>query len=201
MGVKAAVIPFDQTTKKYLALRTKKRLTLVSADSDAQYEKEFDFSVGSLEPQLSCPDTVEKVQPVSSIEGVAINQAVLGSCTNGRLEDLHIAVEILKGKQIHKNVRMIIAPASKNVYSQAVQLGYIDALVKAGAVIVNPGCGPCLGLHQGVLAKGETVISTTNRNFKGRMGSPDALIYLGSPATVAASAVNGEITDPREIVS
>ena len=199
MGVKTAVVPFNPTTKAYLTSKIKNDITPVTADSDALYEKEFEISIDSLEPQLSIPDSVEKVHPVRNYEGATINQAVLGSCTNGRLEDLHIAVEILKGKKIHKKVRMIIIPASKKVYSQAVQLGYIDALVKAGVVIVNPGCGPCLGLHQGVVAKGETVISTTNRNFKGRMGSPDALIYLGSPATVAASAVKGVITDPQEM--
>ena len=156
--------------------------------------------MGNIEPQIACPDKVDNVKPVSDIVGTEIHQAVLGSCTNGRLDDLAVAAEILKGKTISKNVRMIVAPASRLIYLAAVEHGYIQTFVNAGATVVNPGCGPCLGLHQGVLAEGECAISSTNRNFKGRMGSPEAQIYLGSPATVAASALKGKITDPRDVI-
>ena len=140
------------------------------------------------------------MKPVSEVAGIEIDQAVLGSCTNGRLEDLEIAAMILEGKRIASNVRMIVVPASREVYLEALKGGYIEIFLKAGATIINPGCGPCLGAHQGVLASGEKAITSTNRNFRGRMGSPDSEIYLASPATVAVSAIKGEITDPREVL-
>jgi len=200
-GAKAAIIPPDKKILDYLKSKTKETFEVVYSDKDAEYEKTFDFDVENIEPQVSCPDKVDNVIPVSKVIGVKINQAVLGSCTNGRLEDFAVATDILKGKTISKNVRMIVAPASRSVYLEAVKEGYIEIFLKAGATVVNPGCGPCLGLHQGVLADGECVISSTNRNFKGRMGAPGADIYLGSPATVVASAVKGEITDPRDVMS
>lgn len=199
-GAKAAIIPPDKKILDYLKLRTKESFEMIHSDKDAEYEKTFDFDVTDTEPQVACPDKVDNVKPVSKVTGVTINQAVLGSCTNGRLEDFAIASDILKGKTISKNVRMIVVPASRSVYLEAIKRGYIEIFLKAGAIIVNPGCGPCLGLHQGVLADGECVISSTNRNFKGRMGASGAEIYLGSPATVAASAVKGEITDPKDMI-
>ena len=200
MGTKAAIIPPDKKTVDYVTSKTNVKFNVVSSDEDATYEKTYDFDVSDIEPQIACPDKVDNVKPVSDIVGTEIHQAVLGSCTNGRLDDLAVAAEILKGKTISKNVRMIVVPASRLIYLAAVEHGYIQTFVNAGATVVNPGCGPCLGLHQGVLAEGECAISSTNRNFKGRMGSPEAQIYLGSPATVAASALKGKITDLRDVI-
>ena len=200
MGSKAAIIQPDEKTRKYLKFTSKKTNEIVKSDKDVEYEKIFDFDVEDIEPQVSCPDKVDNVKPISQVLGVNINQAVLGSCTNGRLEDLAIASQILKNKKISKNVRMLVIPTSRLVYLEAIKRGYIETFLKSGATIINPGCGPCLGLHEGVVGKGETVISSTNRNFKGRMGSPEAQIYLASPATVAISALKGEISDPREKV-
>jgi homoaconitase/3-isopropylmalate dehydratase large subunit len=153
--------------------------------------------VNELEPQIACPHTVDNVKPVSEVIGTKINQALIGTCTNGRINDLKIASEILKDKIIFKNTRLLVFPASMEVYVEAMELGILKELVKSGAVIMNPGCGPCLGAHEGALAPGEICLSTANRNFKGRMGCKDAEVYLASPATVAASALSGEITDVR----
>ncbi len=198
MGAKAAIIQPDEKTFNYLKFTTKKTYKIVKSDKDAKYEKIFDFNVEDIEPQVSCPDKVDNVKPINQVIGINIDQAVLGSCTNGRLEDLAIASSILKDRRISKNVRMIVIPASRLVYLDAIKKGYIEIFLKSGATIINPGCGPCLGLHEGVVGKDETVISSTNRNYKGRMGSPQAKIYLASPATVAISAIKGEISDPRE---
>ena len=200
MGAKAAIILPDKKTVEYAKSRTNVKFESVYADNDARYEQTFDVDVESIEPQVSCPNMVDNVKSVSEVAGVHIDQAVLGSCTNGRLEDLAVVAEIMKDRTILKNVRMIIVPASRFVYLEAIRRGYVQIFLKAGAVLVNPGCGPCLGLHQGVLAEGECAISSTNRNFRGRMGSPYAKVYLGSPATVAASALKGEITDPRDVM-
>lgn len=143
------------------------------------------------------PHAVDNVAPVSGIRNVKIDEAFIGTCTNGRLEDLSIAAKILKGRRINKRVRCIIAPASASIFEDAIKAGYIRVLTEAGCVVVSPGCGPCVGTHEGVLADGEVAISSANRNFKGRMGNPNSFIYLGSPATVAASAIEGKITDPR----
>jgi len=199
MGAKAAIIPPDKKTVDYVVSKTNVKFDTVHSDKDATYEKMFDFDVSDLEPQVACPNTVDNVKPISDVVGTVIHQAVLGSCTNGRLEDLAVAAEILKGKNISRDVRMIVVPASQKIYLEAIKKGYIETLLRSGATIINPGCGPCLGLHQGVLAEDEVVISSTNRNFKGRMGSSNSSIYLGSPATVAASAIKGEIADPREV--
>ena len=198
-GAKAALIPPDSKTIEYVKSRTKKGFDIVKADNDANYEEILDFDVSNLEPMVACPHTVDNVKPVREVAGLEINQAVLGSCTNGRLEDLELAAKIIDGKNVHKNVRMIVVPASREIYLKAIEKGIIQKLVEAGAMVVNPGCGPCLGAHQGILASGERAITSTNRNFKGRMGSPDSEIYLASPATVVASAVRGEITDPRDL--
>lgn len=200
MGAKAAIIPPDIKIKDYLKSKTKKTFETIYSDEDAEYEKSFDFNITDIEPQISCPNKVDNVKPISQVKEIRINQAVLGSCTNGRIEDIKIASKIMKNKKVSKHVRMLVIPASRLVYIEAIKRGYIDTILKSGAIILNPGCGPCLGLHQGVLGEGECVISSTNRNFKGRMGSPKAQIYLGSPATVTASAIMGEITDPREIL-
>jgi 3-isopropylmalate/(R)-2-methylmalate dehydratase large subunit len=200
-GAKAVIIPPDKKTINYLKTRVKKNINTIHSDSDVKYEKIFNFDITDIEPQVACPDSVDNIKPVSKISGININQAVLGSCTNGRIEDLSIASKILKGKSISKNVRMLVIPASRSIYIEAIKKGYINTFLKAGAVIINPGCGPCLGLHEGVPADGECVISSTNRNFRGRMGARGADIYLGSPATVAASALKGEIIDPGEVIS
>jgi len=199
MGVKAGMVAFDDTTRAYLDQRTEGEYTILNSDEECTYEKTFLFGVSDLEPQLSCPHTVDNVRPVHEKEGTQIDQAVLGTCTNGRVEDLREASQILKGKKVADTVRLLVIPASTEVYKEALQEGIIYDLVEAGAVICNPNCGPCLGAHQGSLAPGEVCISSSNRNFRGRMGCKEAGIYLASPATVAASAVTGEITDPRGV--
>jgi homoaconitase/3-isopropylmalate dehydratase large subunit len=169
----------------------------VSSDADAEWEREEVFEVSKLEPQVACPPRVDNVKSVGEVEGVEINQAFLGSCTNGRVEDLLEAARILKGRRVHPGVRMVVSPASREVYLKALELGVIRTLIEAGATVVSPSCAACMGGHVGILGPGEVCISSSNRNFKGRMGSPEAEIYLASPATVAASAVEGKITDPR----
>jgi len=199
MGVKTALIPPDACTQRYLQKKGITSYQPVYPDSDATYTEHINCNVESLEPQIACPHYVDHVKPVSAVTGIPIHQAVLGSCTNGRIEDLAQAAAIMKHQCVHPRVRFIIIPASRSIYVEAMEKGYLQILSRAGAMIVNPGCGPCLGLHQGVLAQGETAISTTNRNFKGRMGSMESSIYLASPATVTASAITGKITDPREV--
>jgi len=154
--------------------------------------------LASLVLKIACPHTVDNVKSIEEVEGIEINQAMLGSCTNGRIEDLRIAAKILKGKRIAKNVRMLVFPASMKIYRQALEEGLVKIFIEAGAVMMNPGCGPCLGAHEGVLASGEAAIASTNRNFRGRMGSKEADVYLASPASVASSAIEGKIADPRK---
>lgn len=199
MGGKAGICKYDSKTEAYLKSRTNAQFTPVYADDDAEYCDIMNFDVTKLDPQVACPHTVDNVKPVGDVAGTPINEAVLGTCTNGRLEDFEAAVRILKGKKIPLNVRLLVFPASQEQYMKAIEAGYITELIKSGAVVCNPNCGPCLGAHEGVLAPGEKAISTANRNFKGRMGCKEAEVYLGSPATVAASALTGEITDPREV--
>ncbi|MBN2447693.1 MAG: 3-isopropylmalate dehydratase large subunit, partial [Phycisphaerae bacterium] len=200
MGAKVAVFPVDQRAEEYLAGAGVKRGAYepVWADDGATYERELEYDLAKLTPVVACPHTVDNVKPVSEVAGTAIQQCLLGTCTNGRLSDLHEAVEVLNGRHVSPNVRLLVLPASRSIYQAAADDGTLSKLVAAGAVVLPPGCGPCLGAHQGVLAPGEACISTANRNFKGRMGCKEAEIYLASPATVAASAVAGVIADPRK---
>ncbi|MGB9771856.1 MAG: 3-isopropylmalate dehydratase large subunit [Candidatus Kapaibacteriota bacterium] len=198
-GATSGIVPPDEETVRYLreVAGVQDEIELIGPDSDAVYEREITIDVSNLEPQIACPHTVDNVKPISEVAGVKVNQIVLGSCTNGRLEDLETAAKILKGKKIARGVRMLVFPASGRIYQEAIRRGYILDLMEAGAVVVNPGCGPCLGVHQGALGDGEVALSTTNRNFKGRMGNPNSEVYLCSPSVAAASALTGVITDPR----
>ncbi|HNZ67216.1 MAG TPA: aconitase family protein, partial [Planctomycetota bacterium] len=171
---------------------------IFAPDDDAEYEQVIEIDATTLVPQIACPHTVDNVKPIGEVEGIAVDQIVIGSCTNGRLDDIATAARILEGKSIARSVRMLIFPASCKIYRQALELGYIATLMKAGAIMMNSGCGPCLGVHQGALADGDVALATTNRNFKGRMGNPKSEVYLCSPATAAASAITGVITDPRK---
>jgi len=198
-GAKNGYIAPDDKTFRFLEDRAVREYYPVYPDPDAQYERTLEFDASQLGPQVAKPHTVDNVFPVEEVAGTKIDQILLGTCTNGRLEDLRLAAKIVCGKKIAKGVRMLVLPASREVLLKALSEGLIDTFVRVGAMVLNPGCGPCLGAHQGVLAPGEVCLSTANRNFKGRMGSPDAEIYLASPATVAASALIGVITDPREV--
>nr|HPG59332.1 aconitase/3-isopropylmalate dehydratase large subunit family protein [Candidatus Wallbacteria bacterium] len=202
MGAKCALIPFDSVSEDYFKASGLPfdKSKAVYSDPDASYEQTLDIDASALEPQVACPHNVDNVKNISAMPETIVHQALLGSCTNGRLDDIEIAASILKGKKVSKNVRLLVFPASRTVLLQAIEKGYITELIQAGAVVMNPGCGPCLGAHAGLLADGERVISSSNRNFKGRMGSAAAEVYLGSPAMVAASAITGKITDPREFV-
>jgi 3-isopropylmalate/(R)-2-methylmalate dehydratase large subunit len=199
MGAKFCVIPADKTTLDWLKGRNLiRKPDPQAADNDAAYCSVKEYDVSKIVPQLARPHTVDNNASVEEGAGAPINEAYLGTCTNGRLEDLEIAVKILGKRKIHKDVRFIVAPASRAIYLEAMEAGIIATLVKAGASVVTPGCGPCVGTHNGVPSAGEVVISSANRNFKGRMGQPEAFIYLGSPATVVASAIDGCLTDPRK---
>jgi len=197
MGAKNGYVQPDEKTIEWLSSRTNKKYEIIKSDSDANFEKIINYDITKLEPQIACPHTVDNVRPVSEVIGTKINQSLIGTCTNGRIEDLKIASEILKGKKISKNIRLLVFPASMEIYAEAMELGIFQELVKSGAVIMNPGCGPCMGAHEGVLAPGEVCLSTANRNFKGRMGCKEAEVYLASPAIVAASSLYGKITDVR----
>ena len=200
-GAKVGLFPSDEVTKDFLAAqRREESYKPIYPDADADYERVISLNLNQLEPMVSLPHTVDNVLPVGKVKGVKIQQAFIGTCTNGRLEDLAMAASILRGKKVHSDVRLLVAPASRQVLMQAIELGYIQSLIEAGAAILPPGCAACLGLHQGILGDGEVCLSTANRNFKGRMGNPEAMIYLASPATAAASAIKGEITDPREVM-
>ena len=199
MGAKTAMVPPDELTERYLRGRTARSYKAVYSDPKAEYIDEREYDVSKLEPQVAVPHNVDNVHPVREVAGVEVNQAFLGSCTNGRLEDLIEAIKILNGKKIARGVRMIVVPASREVYVEALKEMILQKFVSAGAMVEAPSCAACLSGHIGALAPGEVCISSSNRNFKGRMGSPEAKIYLGSPATVAASALKGEITDPRDV--
>jgi methanogen homoaconitase large subunit len=196
-GAKNGIMEPNPATLQYLKDRNVKSFEVVKSDKDYDYEKEFDFQVDDMEPQVACPHNVDNVKPISLVEGTTINQAFIGSCTNGRLEDLIQAGEVLEGKTVHEDVRLIIIPASAEIYRKALHNGLIDTFMDSGAILCNPGCGPCLGGHMGVLGSQEVCIATTNRNFLGRMGDPESEVFLANPAVVAASAISGEIKDPR----
>jgi len=197
IGAKFAFFETDKKTTDYLMERAQRHFGVVAADSDASYEAVYHEEVSTLEPQVAFPFSVDNVKPVSKVGDIKIHQAVLGSCTNARLEDLRMAAGVMAGRKVHPDVRMLVIPASWEVYRDAVREGIVMRLSESGAIICNAGCGPCMGGHMGLLASGEVCIATTNRNFKGRMGSPESELYLASPATVAASAITGKITDPR----
>jgi len=199
-GATAGIVPSDAETERYL--REEAAVTapieFVKPDKDAVYEGVIEIDVGGLAPQIACPHTVDNVKPIDEVAGKKVHQIVIGSCTNGRLDDLAVAAKILKGRKVAPNTRMLVFPASGKIYRQALGKGYLGAFMQAGALVMNPGCGPCLGVHEGALGDGEIALSTTNRNFKGRMGNPKAEVYLCSPAVAAASAITGVITDPRK---
>jgi len=197
-GAKNGIMEPNRATLDYLKKRGVAGFDVIKSDTDSHYEREYHFQVHDLEPQIACPHNVDNVRPVSKVSGTHIDQAVIGSCTNGRLEDLHIAADVLKNKTVHPDVRLIVVPASRQIYLDAMEEGIIKTFLNAGALVCNPGCGPCLGAHMGVLTEGEVCVATTNRNFVGRMGDPNSEIYLANPAVVACSAIYGEIRDPRE---
>jgi 3-isopropylmalate/(R)-2-methylmalate dehydratase large subunit len=199
-GATSGIVPADEETVRYLRQEAHVRdpLNLVTPDPDAAYEQAIELEVSDLAPQVACPHTVDNVRPVPEVEGVRVNQVVIGSCTNGRLDDLEVAARILRGRKVARGTRMLVFPASGRIYGEALERGYVAELMRAGAVVMNSGCGPCLGVHEGALGDGEIALSTTNRNFKGRMGNPGSEVYLCSPAVAAASALTGVITDPRK---
>ena len=199
MGAKVGFMPVDKKTLFWLKARGVKsnKIKPVSADKDARYSQVLEYDISRLQPQVARPHNVDNAVAVKELKDIKIDQGFLGTCTNGRLEDLKIAANVLKGKKVFPGVRFIIAPASRSIYLEAIKEGLIDIFIKSGAVVVAPGCGPCVGTHNGIPADGEVVISSANRNFKGRMGNPNAFIYLASPATVAASVIKGRIDDPR----
>jgi len=201
MGAKCAFTPVDDTLLEYLLPVSGRELETIAPDPDARYERlvHVHASEDLREPVVACPHAVDRVKPLSALGDIPVHQAVLGSCTNGRLEDLEIAASIVAGRTVHPRTRLIVIPASQQIYRAAIRAGYIETLVAAGAIVNPPGCGPCVGVHQGILAAGETCVSSTNRNFLGRMGSKDSLVYLASPAVVAASAIAGRITHPQDV--
>lgn len=198
-GAKSGIFEPDEITKEYLQNRTDREGVYLSSDLDAEYDRIVAINVDDMEPQIACPSTPDNVYPVSQVEKVALDQVFIGSCTNGRLEDLQIAADLLKGKSVCRGVRLIVIPGSPAVYKEAIRRGIVETLLDSGAVIGPPTCGPCLGGHMGVLAKGEKAVSTTNRNFVGRMGHAESEVYLASPAVAAASAVFGRIAGPSEL--
>lgn len=202
MGAKNGIMEPNKNTLDYLVKRTGKsedQMNIFKSDENSVYEKEFAFDITDIEPQIACPNDVDNVKNISKVEGKLINQGFVGSCTNGRLEDLQEAGKILRGKKVHEDVRLIISPASAEIYEKAIDEGLIKTFIDSGAIVCNPGCGPCLGAHMGVLSEGEVCISTTNRNFKGRMGDPNSEVYLSNAGVVAASAIKGYIENPENI--
>ncbi|MCD6452958.1 MAG: 3-isopropylmalate dehydratase large subunit [Dehalococcoidales bacterium] len=199
-GAKVGLFPSDDITRDYLISQGRGNdYCRLFPDDSANYEQRININLAELEPMVAKPHTVDNTASVKELKGTRVQQVVIGTCTNGRQEDLAMAARILAGRQRHPRTRLIIAPASRRVLLAALEAGYIRTLIEAGGIILPPGCGPCLGLHQGVLGNGENCLSTANRNFKGRMGNPEAFIYLASPATAAATAIKGEITDPRDL--
>jgi 3-isopropylmalate/(R)-2-methylmalate dehydratase large subunit len=199
-GAKAGLFRVDNKTQLYIKSRAKRPYLVYEADNDTEYARVIEYDVSAIEPQVSLPHSPANARPVSEVGGIAIDQAVIGSCTNGRIEDLRLAAQVLKKRKVHRRVRCIVIPGSRQVYLDALKEGLVEIFVRAGAVFSTPTCGPCLGGHMGVLADGERCISTTNRNFVGRMGSPGSEVYLANPAVAAASAVAGRIAGPEEVI-
>lgn len=199
-GATAGIVPADAESERYLREEAGVTDPIDScrSDEDAVFEQVIEINVERLVPQVACPHTVDNVKPIDEVVGRKVHQIVIGSCTNGRLDDLAVAAKILKGRKVAPNTRMLVFPASGKIYRQALGKGYVGAFMQAGALVMNPGCGPCLGVHEGALGDGEIALSTTNRNFKGRMGNPKSEVYLCSPAVAAASAITGVISDPRK---
>jgi len=199
-GGKAGLFAVDKTTREYVTGRAKRDYQVYASDADAVYARVVTIDVSDMEPQVSFPHLPENAKPVSEADGIKVDQAVIGSCTNGRLEDLRVAAKILAGRRVHPDVRCIVIPGTQQVYLDALREGLVEAFIEAGAVVSTPTCGPCLGGHMGILAAGERAVSTTNRNFRGRMGHPDSEVYLSGPAVAAASAIAGTIVHPDEVM-
>lgn len=198
-GAKNGIIAPDEKTLAYVMERSKRPYKVYQSDSQAQYSDVFEFDVSEIPLQVALPHLPENAKSVDEASGIKIDQVVIGSCTNGRLEDLRMAAQILRGKSVHPEIRLIVIPGTQNIYKQAMHEGLIDVFIDAGAVVSTPTCGPCLGGYMGILAKGERALSTTNRNFVGRMGHPESEVYLTGPAVAAASAIKGEIIHPQEV--
>ena len=198
-GAKNGIFPFDETTRAYADARAKRKYEIVTADADARYAGELPVDLSALEPQVAFPHLPENTRPLSQVGDVPVDQVVVGSCTNGRIEDLRSAAAVLRGRKVHDGVRMLVFPATQEIYLQAMREGLMEVFVSAGAAFSTPTCGPCLGGHMGILAKGERAIATTNRNFVGRMGHPESEVYLANPAVAAASAVLGRIGSPDDL--
>lgn len=198
-GAKTGICAADETTRGYLEIRGRsEKYSALIPDADANYERVIEIDAATIEPQVAFPHTVDNTRPISQVKDIKVNQVFIGTCTNGRTEDLRVAASILKDTHRHPDTRLIVCPASRDIYLQALKEGLLEIFVEAGASIMGPGCGPCVGVHEGILGDGEICLSTANRNFKGRMGNPEGFVYLASPATAAYSAIKGEISDPRE---
>ena len=198
-GAKAGIVAPDSKTREFLRQRSTNPIQDIKSDADSEYERTIHIYASAISPQIACPHSPGNVVSVEQVPETRIDQAFLGSCTNGRLEDLRIAAEMLKGRRVNDHTRLIVTPASREVYQDCLREGILDVFTDSGSIVTNPGCGICIGIHMGVLSKGEVCISSSNRNFVGRMGSPEARIFLASPATVTASAITGKITDPRKL--
>lgn len=198
-GGKNGIFAADEITREYVEKRARRPYTIYNSDADASYFEIREYDVSKMEPVVAFPHLPENTRPVSEASEVSLDQVVIGSCTNGRLEDLQIAASVLKGKKVHPEIRLIVFPGTQQIYLEALRRGYIETFIEAGAAVSTPTCGPCLGGHMGILAKGERALATTNRNFVGRMGHPESEVYLASPAVAAASAIKGRITPPWEV--
>ena len=198
-GAKNGIFQVDDVTRDYMADKVTRSYIAYEPDSDAQYVRTIDLDLTKIKPTVSFPHLPENTKTIDEVGDIPIHQVVIGSCTNGRLSDMAIAAEILKGKKIHKDIRGIIIPATQKIYKECIQLGYLEIFVDAGCIVSTPTCGPCLGGHMGILAEGERCVATTNRNFVGRMGHVQSEVYLASPAVAAASAITGKISDPKEV--
>jgi len=199
-GAKNGIFDYDEITEAYVKGRANRKYKVFKADEDADYVESYDIDLSKIKPQVAFPHLPENTKPIDEVGNIKIDQVVIGSCTNGRISDMEVTYEVLKGKKVHPDVRLIIFPATQDIYLECVKRGYIEEFIKAGAAVSTPTCGPCLGGHMGILAKGERAISTTNRNFVGRMGHTESEVYLASPAVAAASAIKGCIASPEEVV-